>query len=628
MSNKILATTIPALYLESAQKFGNLTAFSSRGKDRQFHPVTYQQLFDQGAALATALLEEGLRPGENVAILADNRFEWILTDYGCQLAGCADVPRGTDVTDADIAFIIPHSEARFVFVENNKMAKRLLELKGDLPGVEKIIVMVSDEKTDGTLLTLQGLLEKGEKLRDEGDRRVEEGVNSLKPEDPFTLIYTSGTTGTPKGVVLSHANIISQIKNIPVDVYTKDRFITILPIWHIFERMLEMAAVANGSATYYTGTRTIRDDLKTVQPTIMASTPRLWEMVYTGIVKNAETGGAIKTALFQLARKVSGKFHASRRFLSFLTLDTTGRSLPVSLMLGVFHLFSLAVFLIPHLILDLLVLSKIREATGGKIRASISGGGALPSHIDYFFNDCGIPILEGYGLTETSPVLAVRTFTQNIIGSVGPLWPETELRIVDVATGEIIYPGKRGIKGEIHVKGPQVMEGYYKNPEMTDAVMKDGWFNTGDLGMMTYNDCLKIMGRSKETIVLFSGENVEPQPIENKILESNLIQACMLVGQDQKFLAALIVPDHERLKRFGSSVEEISSNDEARKMILSEIKSLVSNENGFKNFEKIGDCRILPRPFEVGRELNNAYKLKRNIVMDEYEDLIASIYKS
>jgi long-chain acyl-CoA synthetase len=255
--------------------------------------------------------------------------------------------------------------------------------------------------------------------------------------------------------------------------------------------------------------------------------------------------------------------------------------------------------------------------------------------VDEFFNFIGIPVLEGYGLTETSPVLAVRTWKNLVIGTVGPLYPETEIRIIDLNTGEILYPDNsradkgRGRRGEIHAKGPQIMRGYYKDPETTARVLRDGWFNTGDIGMVTFNDCLKILGRSKDTIVLLNGENVEPTPIESRLVHSPLIDHCMVVGQDQKFLGALVVPAMDGFRAAGvtaANMTDLAANPKARDLLDAEIRRIVSGDNGFKSFERIGDFRFLPKPFEVGRELTATFKLKRHILTDEYAGLIEEMY--
>lgn len=629
MATQLSALTIPAMYRETAQNFGNRPAFASKNKQKVFELKTYSELYEQGIQLATALIDMGIQRGDRIGLLADNRYEWILSNYGIQLAGAGDVPRGTDVTDQDIVYILPHSDAVMVFVENHSVLEKVRNSISKLPQIKKIILMDPDQNADGSdVVHLYDLIKKGKELRDGGDRRADQRIDEVEEGDLFTLIYTSGTTGVPKGVYLTQANIISQVKNIPIPFHTDDRLLSILTVWHIFERMLEMATVSVGACTYYTNVRNIKEDMKIVRPTIMASAPRLWEMVYQGILKNVSQAPPLNRKLFYGAYFCSKNFNEGKRFLSFRALDTTGRNFIISFFRGFYHLFQFLLFAIPYYLGDLIVLSKIRAATGGALRGTISGGGALPNHIDVFFNNIGIKVLEGYGLTETSPVLAVRTFEKLVIGTVGPIWPKTEARIVDPVTGDIIYPstGGRGKKGEIHVKGPQVMQGYYKNSEATAKVLKDGWFNTGDLGMITYNNCLKIMGRSKETIVLLGGENVEPVPIENKILESVYIEQCMVTGQDKKFLTVLIVPSLEYFSKYGSELSEFIDNPEIQNIIREEIKKYVNEDSGFKPFERIIDFRCLAKPFEVGDELTNIYKMKRNTITDKYQDLIESMY--
>ncbi|WP_040918735.1 AMP-dependent synthetase/ligase [Leptonema illini] len=629
------AKNLAEMYREAAEKFGDRPAFATRDKNKVYHPVSFGEVYERGINLATALIDLGVQARDHIGLLADNRLEWIIADYGVLLTGAADVPRGTDVTDADITYILPHSDAKVCFVENKAVLEKIKKNQSQLPNLKTIIMMDRETPVSGGVLSMYDLIEKGKKLREQGDRRAEERIAQVKEDDLFTLIYTSGTTGAPKGVMLTHANMVSQVLNMPSDINLtpSDRIVSILPVWHVFERVFEMLAISRGVCTYYTNIRNIREDLAIVRPTFMASAPRLWENIYQGILAKVEGGPAVRRALFNAAYYCSRNFKGAVRFLSSRQLDTHGRNPGLSLLLGLWNILRLFSFLIPNLLLDLIVLKKIRAATGGVLRGSVSGGGALPIHVDEFFNNIGIPVLEGYGMTETSPVLAVRTYKRLVPGTVGPIWPNTELRLIDIANGQVLYsteagsPQRRGVKGEIHVRGPQVMKGYYKNPEATNKVLKDGWMNTGDLGMITFNNCLKIVGRSKETVVLLGGENVEPVPIENRLLESPFIAQCMVVGQDKKYLSAIVVPSVDHLKDYGASTEDLAKNAEVQRLIRDEVKKLISNEAGFKSFEKIVDVRILPKPFEVGDELTNLFKIKRHVVTEKYRDLIESMYR-
>jgi long-chain acyl-CoA synthetase len=615
------------MFLETKKNYGNKSAFATRTKDKKFEKISYHELFEQAENLSTALIDLGVSACDHVGIIADNRLEWILADIAVIFAGAADVPRGTDVTDGDICYILPHADVKFVFVENSQVAQKILKNKDKLPKLTLILMDKDSIPTEG-ILHLYDLIERGKSLRKLGDERVKSRIQNIKKDDLFTLIYTSGTTGAPKGVMLTHHNVMSLINHNPVNFTTEDRFLSILPVWHIFERTFEMLGIARGSCTYYTNIRNLKEDLQIVHPTFLASAPRLWESLYQGIMANLDKAPKINQSLFFLAYSISNHFQSAIRFLKFQEIDLDGRSIFHSAMIGIYKIAVVLVLFLPNFVLDKLVLRKIREATGGRLRGTLSGGGALPKHIDEFFNFIGIPVFEGYGLTETAPSIAVRTFEKMIIGTVGPLYANTEIKLLDLNTGKQIYPAKNGFgrKGEIHIRGPQVMKGYYKDQVATEKVLKDGWFNTGDLGIMTYNNCLKIVGRSKETIVLLSGENVEPNPIENKLLQSELIDQCIVVGQDKKYLTVLIVPNLNKFKNYGTSLEILSHDKDVNKQIRDEIKKLISTENGFKSFEKIQDFRLLPKAFEMGDELTAKLSVKRHVVTEKYAKLFESMY--
>ena len=629
------ARSLVEVYRLASALFRKQPAFCPRQPDGSYGAVSYAEMYELGLDLATALIELGVQAREHVAVLSDNRLEWAVTDYAVLLAGGADVPRGTDVTPAEIEYILEHADVRVVFIEHAAMWRKFERCRPRLPRVSTCIMMDrAAERPDG-VLGLWDLVERGRHLRAGGDTRARERASCVDSEDTFTLIYTSGTTGRPKGVRLTHANMMSQIRNLPIKLTTNDRLLSILPIWHIYERIAMMVALANGCSTWYTSVRTIADDLRTVKPTLMASAPRLWESLYQKILHNVRQCGPVRRGMFRTAYFFSRHLRHAAYFIEGRRIDLVGRKWWWSAVVGLGNCVIYAVLLAPYLVMDGLVTRRLRDILGGRFRGTISGGGALPQHVDEFFNYIGLPVLEGYGMTESCPVIAVRTWKKRIIGTVGPLWPETEVRIVEIGTGRILYPDStrpdrgRGLKGEIHARGPQVTPGYYKEPELTSRVLKDGWLATGDIGLMTFNDCLKIIGRCKETIVLLSGENVEPLPIENKLCESRLIHQCMMVGQDQKHLAALIVADVERFKEAGveaESPEALAHCPAAERLLNAEIKAQVCGQTGFRHFEMVHDWRILPKPFEVGDELTSTLKLKRHVITEKYADLIREIY--
>ena len=629
MSDRVDSPNLASLIREAGERWGDLPAFSSRRPDGTFYSVSYRAWSDRSLALATALIELGVGARDHVAILSDNRFEWILADAAVQFCGAADVPRAADVTAEEIAYILGHADVGVAFVENEAVLAKVESVRDRLPRLRHLIVMAGDADVAaaGNVHRLRDLEIAGEGLRVEGDHRAEVRIAGVHPEDLYTIIYTSGTTGVPKGVRLSHGSIISQVRNLPFALGPEDRALSILPVWHIYERVFEMLSISSGLHTYYTTLRHLGEDLKSARPTIMASAPRLWEGLHRRILSTVEKAPLIRRSLFHAARISSHAVRRAEDFLSGRKVDLTGRSLPVSLALGAFHAAAWLVFILPFLLLDAIVLKKLRAVVGGCFRGTISGGGALPPHVDEFFNDIGIPVLEGYGLTESGTVLAVRTWDRLVIGTVGPAFPGTEIRIVDPVTGAILYPDPtrrdlgRGRRGEIHAKGPQMMSGYHKDPEKTAKVLRDGWLSTGDLGLVTFNDCIKIVGRCKETIVLLGGENVEPLPIESKLLESPLIDQCMVVGQDQKQLGVLVVPSIAGFATAGIEAADcaaLASRPEVREKIQKEIRRLVSGETGFKPFERIAALELLNKPFEVGDELTMTFKLKRHVIAEKY----------
>ncbi|TGK06169.1 long-chain fatty acid--CoA ligase [Leptospira fletcheri] len=676
-----MAENLAQLFREAAEKYKDQPAFYSKDAQKNYHPVTYGQLYDYGLNLAEALIDLGIKSREHVGLLADNRLEWIIADYGIIMSGAADVPRGTDITDSEIVYIISHSESEVVFIENDKMLEKFNRNKSQLSKV-KTIIMMDRESTAPGILKLYDLIEKGKQLRAGGSRKAEERVAGIQPNDLFTLIYTSGTTGLPKGVQLMHSNMMHQVLNVTpmLKINAEARLLSILPVWHVFERVVEYVCISIGAATYYTNVRDLRQDLATVKPTFMGSAPRLWENIYNGIYTRINDPGqtpALRRGLFKIAYFFSDKKNAAARFLSGNEVDYHGRSSIISVFYGIlmviqflltgpytltvltaiaayalaptelsflslplYAVSALALFL-NSATLDKVVLSKIRTATGGKLKASISGGGALPRHVDEFFNNIGIKVLEGYGMTETSPVLSVRTFQKLIIGSVGSIVPKTNLQIrndnnevlTEVDENGHITKGMLGRKGVVFVKGPQVMKGYFKNEEATAKALVDGWMNTGDMGMINFKKTLTLTGRAKDTVVLMGGENVEPVPIENKLQESPYISQCMVIGQDQKNLGAIIVPDFEKLGEWAkengvefSDKEKFIENPKVTDFFRKEIKNLNNAKNGFKSFEQVTPFFLITKPFEVGDELNNMLKMKRHVIAEKYADKIKKVY--
>lgn len=619
-------TTLNDVFYYANRAYGSKEMFFGKDSGKNFIGRTFSDIFHKAENLALSLLQMGIQPGDRIGLMADNRTEWAIADIATLLNGAINVPRGSDSTPQEIEYILSHSESKYCFVEHEKLYDSLKPILSTTK-VEKVIILDPGFKSKDTLaVPMDTLIADGETHR-KNLPSLELRSKQVKPDDLFTIIYTSGTTGMPKGVMLTHQNMVYNVVKVPprVGLKSTDRTLSILPVWHIFERAIDYAIIAEGASIAYTNIRDLRDDFQKIKPSFMASAPRLWENLYLGIKQKLEKAPENKRKLFDFAYDICKKFKDGQDYLSgnkLLTKEESPfeRAKNTAVSLGyVLNLFLLAK------VLDGLVFSKIRDVLGGQLTGTISGGGALPAHVDEFFNVIGIPVYEGYGMTECAPIISVRSVGKVVQGSVGK-WPEgTAVKIVN-EQGDSVPKGKMGV---IHIKGPQVMKGYYKNEEATSKAISDGWMNTGDLGFISFNDTLSVRGRVKDTIVLLGGENVEPVPIENLLLENALMNQVIVVGQDQKSLTALVWPDKDRMKEVGLTVkegEDLNQNKEVRLYFQNIIKKQISSENGFKSFEKLSDFRFLPKAMEVGDELTNLFKMKRNVIHDKYKDLIKSMY--
>ncbi len=449
----------------------------------------------------------------------------------------------------------------------------------------------------------------------------------ITKDDLFTIIYTSGTTGNPKGVMLTHQNMMYNVIEVPkmVGLRKGDINLSILPVWHVFERAVDYAMIYVGAPLSYTNIRDLRDDFQKIKPTFMASAPRLWENIYLGIKNKVESAGGAKKKIFNAGYTVGTAYRRSLDYLTGNTLIQFKENPLIKIIKKLVSLIKVILLLPLNSLFGKILFSKLRGALGGRLRGTISGGGALPLHVDEFFNAIGIPIYEGYGMTECAPIIAVRQVGNIVQGTVGYTCPNSSIEIRN-EKGEVVPQGEMGV---VHVKGPQVMEGYYKNKEETNKALKDGWLNTGDLGFISSTGTLSLRGRAKDTIVLSGGENIEPVPIENLLVENDFINQVMVVGQDKKTLGALIWPDYPKLQEAGYKVEEgqdLNANQEIRKVFTEVIKKSISADNGFKSFERISGFQFLPKAMEVGDELTNLFKMKRNVITDKYKDLVEKIY--
>ena len=632
--------TVPKLLRKSAMEWPETVAQFSRKKDGEFEPVTYRELYQKALDFGAGLLSIGIKRGDLIGLISDNRKEWLQADMGIMAIGATDVPRGCDATLLDLEAIFTITETKYIVTENSAQVKKILSIKEKIPFVKEIIVfdepteeILAEAKNNGiTIYSFAEILKFGQTFRiehkDEVENELEKGQNS----DLACIIFTSGTTGTPKGVMLSHGNFLAQLEELPerIMINPGEKALLVLPVWHVFEREVEYVILIQGGSLCYSKPigSILLEDLKKLNPTLLPAVPRVFEAVYDGIQRKMRKTGGIVNALFKFFTKVA-ILHSRMHRLMFNQNVCLTRYYTVAWWFA---------FIIPWSLLwplkllgNLLVFRKIKAMLGTNFRAGIAGGGAYPPVLDDFFWAIGVKIVEGYGLTETAPVISVRPIAAPVFGNVGSPIRGVKCRIVDPDDGFVL---KRGQFGAVQIKGPTVMQGYYKRPDLTEKTMTvDGWLDTGDLGYLSIHDEIVLKGRKKDTIVLLGGENVEPLPIELKLSESRYIRQAVVVGQDKHYLGALILVEEDEVKNFAAengiqydTYENLINSESIQKLFESEISSLINSKNGFKMFERINKFALITKPFEVGVELSAKQEIMRYRLTEIYKDQINKIF--
>lgn len=618
-----------------ASKFPNKVSFRKRKSPTEFPGISFGELKEFVDHLTLGFIDLGVEVGDRIGFFCDASVNWLRTDLSILTAGAVVVPRGTDIVKEEILYILNHSEAKFLVVQKPKDKKRIEDLLGELPHLKQIFVL---ENEQGELIagpnSILSLAEKGKDIwNSNGKLNIENRIKQIDPDALATLIYTSGTTGNPKGVMLSQKGWITAIRNTiaRLDMNSNDNAVSLLPPWHAFERAIEYAGIFLGLDFLISNMTNLKDDLRDFRPTIFPSVPRIWESVYNGIMAKVAKEGGFKEKLFHFFLKVGetwAKYYAMFRGFEFeikkpyFIISFCKRT----------YAFLILILLSPLKLLSIKIFSTIHKALGGRIRICISAGSALPSVVDGFLSAIGLKVLEGYGMTETSAVVSIRSNTKPTKGTVGIPIDGYSIRLKD-DTGKILT--KTGDKGTLWIKSKQILKGYYKRPELNQVVFDaDGFFDTGDLMMISHRNELVFAGRSKDTIALIGGENVEPIPIEDKLLTSPYIDQVMVVGHDKKTLAALIVPNFESVeaKIQGISKDKASdwnTNPKVRELFRSEISKIISRENGFKSFEMIpaNNFYVVPRPFDPDVEMTRTLKMKRNIISEVFSKQIEGIYQ-
>ncbi|MCL6097307.1 MAG: long-chain fatty acid--CoA ligase [Bacteroidota bacterium] len=595
--------TIPQLFQIITKDFG-------KGKERpvlkhkvsdKWTDIKYDEVYRNTETFALGLASLGVKRGDKVAIIAENRPEWVYSDMAILSLCAVDVPLYPISTSETIEFILNNSESVGIVVSNKFHLNKILKVRNNCRHLKFIVVMNPEDKgSEKEVYNFQDIQSKGVAFKSDHPNYFEETAKMCQENELCTIIYTSGTTGEPKGVMLTHKNIVSNVKAAHeiFDIGETDVFLSFLPLCHIFERMAGYytAFSCGGQIAYAESIEKIASNMEDIKPTIMTAVPRLFERMYSKIKRNVESQPEKKQKIFNWAIEIGKEYHVAKK---------SGQPIPIFLSLK-------------HKLADKLVFGKLREKTGGKLRFFISGGAALARELGQFFEAADILIIEGYGLTESSPVIAANRVNDYKFGTVGKTMPGVEIKIAK--------------DGEILAYGPNIMQGYYRNKKETEETVKDGWLYTGDIGVFDAEGFLIITDRKKHLFKTSGGKYIAPTPIENMFLASKYIDQFILIGDRRMFLSALIVPDYEALKEYADAnriqyktVEELVDMKQIYELLDKELDQF---QKKLANFERVRKFAILDKPFTIETgELTPSLKVKRKVIEERYKDLIEDMYK-
>ncbi len=582
---------------ETTRRFPKKQAFLFKENGR-YESITWADFSKKVDAAASLLLGAGVRPGDKVAILSENRLEWALVDFATLGIGAVSVPIYTSLTAAEIEYLLSDSEARMVAVSNIQLFEKISEIQIRIPSLKVVLGFEAALSARKNNLSIPLLF-----LSDAEKQALSPELGSIrsriKPDDLASIIYTSGTTGVPKGVMLTHRNFIQNalLSKAALRMSDQDVHLSFLPLTHVFERLAGHYLMVHLGATiaYAENMDTVPRNILEVRPTFLLGVPRFYEKIKSRVLEKVAQGGFLKKALFLWAQ---GLGEQKRKAVASDQKQS-------------------ALFRIRYAMACLLVYQKFRQGLGGRLRFCVSGGAPLPKEIAEFFYDLGVLILEGYGLTETAPVMNVNREDRFKFGSVGPALEDVEVKIAE--------------DGEILTRSACVMAGYYKKPDETQAVLKNGCFHTGDLGSIDKNGFLSITGRKKELIVTSGGKKVSPRPIEEAIEQDAYILRCMLFGDGQRFITAFLVPCRERLEEFAtqnkiaySEYPSLLKNEKIHQLLEQRVDALTQH---LANFEKIKYFALLENDFSQNAgELTPTLKVKRDVVIARYQYLLLPFY--
>lgn len=592
--------SIPEMLKTVAVRHSGLPAVSYKN-GKGFVTLSYARLYERVLMAARGLKKTGIQPGAKVAILSENRTGWVLADLAVQSVRGTTVPIYATNTAEQVAYVLNHSGSELIFVSNRNQYEKLLEVREQLPNLKQV---VSFDRFLGVpelpLISLYQLSEISHPLTDDERDVVEQEIAKILPEDLATIIYTSGTTGVPKGVMLTQANFLFDA-HYGVEklggMQSVETFLSFLPLSHVLERTAGYYAplMFGSHVAFAESVDKVVENIVEVRPSMMVSVPRLFEKIYSRIYENVHLMNPVKRNLFHKAVEIGREYI----YCKYVDQKPTG-------LLG-----------LKYRLMDRLVFKKIRQRFGGRLRLCISGGAPLDKKINEFLWIIGIPTCEGYGLTETSPAVTLNSFQDLRFGSVGQLLHQTEAELAD--------------DGELLLKGPQVMTGYYKNPEATREVLNDGWLKTGDIAKIDDDGFVFIVDRKKEIIITAGGKNIAPQPIENELKLDKYISQAFVHGDRRPYLVALVTPNLERLIEIAHQenlsyidLEDLAANEKVRAVFAERIETVNANLPAYETIKKF---TIVAHDFSIeGGELTPTLKLKRKVIHEKYKDKIDSLY--
>jgi long-chain acyl-CoA synthetase len=592
--------SIPAILRENARKFGSRTAISYKKKG-VYISQTYDEFYERVQLLARGLGKVGVQPGDKVAIFSENRLGWAISDFGIQCAGAITVPIYATNTGKQAAYVINHSEAKVVFVSTKGQYEKLLAVKDKIPHVEHII---SYERFMGhrsfPVSTQYQLSEIETPLSPEEQSKIDQQIDKIRHEDIITIIYTSGTTGVPKGVLLSQYNVLCDcefgLRRLG-GMGEKETFLSFLPLSHVLERTGGYYAtlLTGNHIAFAEDVKKVMENMAEIKPTAMVSVPRLFEKIHSRIYDSVHQSSPFKRNLFHYAVKVGSRY-VQQKFID---------KKPVGF-LGLQYRF-----------FDRLVFSKVRQRFGGCLRFFICGGAPLDKTINEFMWILGMPVFNGYGLTETSPAVTLCSLNDIRFDSVGKPLDEVQVKLAE--------------DGELMLKGPMIMQGYYKNDEATTETFEDGWLKTGDIATIDKDGFIYIVDRKKEIIVTAGGKNIAPQPIENDLRLDKYVSQAFVFGDRKPYLVALLTPDIERLLDFTKDekieyldIDELVHNEKVQKLFTARVEALNKQLPPYKTIKHFA---LVPRDFSIeGGELTPTLKLKRKEIYKKYGTLVEELY--